>query len=468
MTDPTPAAAAGTSGTLSFAEFNEPALESGNYTVSVSQTVSCTAAQGNGTAFSEAFTASLAFTVAGARFTLPNGAVAAQYPAAGASGDFAAVLPHVVLADPTLPWQRSSGYAGAPAGGTPYLGQGGVDPKRYPWLALLCFDSADPIPTIVSGTVADLQTPPSGTLSYPGLATLEAGEAATDSCNWTDVPAALFSDIAPSAEDMRWLAHVRTVDTGQAKAGGATGGDATLSYATLVGNRLPNPGGTVTCMLVSLENLSGYLPNSGSGLPAGTKAVRLAVLGSWSFACTTATETFGQWFQNLNRSPATLQIPYATTGTGSLAAVQSALAMGYTAIDHQTRQGAATVSWYRGPLLPFATPPQAVVPAACADGLTRYDPATGLFDVSLSTAWQLGQFLALNNQSFATTLYAWAQQQTATAVAAFEVAALTGTAPAAAGGGGQQQGQPQNQPAALQVFTGTIAPALTSFFSQGT
>lgn len=94
--------------------------------------------------------------------------------------------------------------------------------------------------------------------------------------------------------------------------------------------------------------------------------------------------------------------------------------MGYVAVKHHTRQGADTVSWYRGPLLPFANPSYVQVPISSADALTRYDPQTGMFDVSLAAAWQLGQLLALADKSFSTALYNWKRGETQEAVVDFE------------------------------------------------
>jgi hypothetical protein len=70
------------------------------------------------------------------------------------------------------------------------------------------------------------------------------------------------------------------------------------------------------------------------------------------------------------------------------------------------RQGEKTVSWYRGPLVPLNhdKPKQIQDPVSCADELLRYDPNTGLFDVTYAAAWQLGRLLALQNQSFALAL----------------------------------------------------------------
>jgi hypothetical protein len=86
--------------------------------------------------------------------------------------------------------------------------------------------------------------------------------------------------------------------------------------------------------------------------------------------------------------------------------VNAAYARGFTALNHVMRQGETTVSWYRGPLVPLNhdKPKKQQEPVSCADELLRYDPDTGLFDVTYAAAWQLGRLLALQNQSFALAL----------------------------------------------------------------
>jgi hypothetical protein len=84
----------------------------------------------------------------------------------------------------------------------------------------------------------------------------------------------------------------------------------------------------------------------------------------------------------------------------------AALDLGYAPINHTTRQGLRTMSWYRGPLVPLFLPtdPQNFVYSS-ADAALRYDPHTGLMDVSYAAAWQLGRLLGLQNKLFVHALY---------------------------------------------------------------
>ena len=105
--------------------------------------------------------------------------------------------------------------------------------------------------------------------------------------------------------------------------------------------------------------------------------------------------------------------------------VRNAFAMGYLPLGHQLRHGGQTVSWYRGPLAPYAVTTALELPIASADAAARYDPQTGMFDISYGAAWQLGRLLALQNESFAMALYNWRRHVRQTAAIAAEQALMT-------------------------------------------
>ncbi|HET8797505.1 MAG TPA: hypothetical protein VFO89_07455, partial [Thermoanaerobaculia bacterium] len=393
-------------GSIVFYEHFRAPLLSGDYEVTVRQTVQSTDA---GNAFAETFENRATFAVQGARFTLRPEDVQSQFPPPDAQGDFSNVLSHIVLHSRTLPWQRS-------------IGQTADSTILFPWLAVLTFDLEDPIPDLHTGSIADLLPSrlPQGTISYPSL-TLEYGEAESDPILYIDVAIELFTTIVPRQRDLPWLAHGRVISLENAgRKGDRADGALPTEFSVVVSNRLPKPGNQTAIFLVSLESMAAYLPDSGSALTPGSTAIRLAVLASWSFGCVPRGETFGAYLTHLNRQPGTPQIPYEPSGETRIPEVERALAMGYAAFDHFTRQGAATVSWYRGPLLPFTNPVDIEVPISSSDALTHYDPATGMFDLSLGTAWQIGQLLALADKDFAQLLYSWKRTQTREAVVAFE------------------------------------------------
>jgi len=394
-----------------FYDFFQPPLESGDYVVAVRHRVwGGTGAQ----AFDETFCGNVTFAVQGARFSIPPSYVQGVFPPPGAQGEYGNVLPHVVFSARTLPWQRDLGIAPPPPGAE----EDAPASIEYPWLGILVFDEGDPIPGTVQGTLRDLLSPPSGVASYPGL-TLEYGEAPADPVTYVDVPAALFAAIAPGSDELRWLAGSRVVSQEVLAARPMDEVDTPTGDAALVvGNRLAREGARTTAMLVSLEDMGDYLPDR-AGPPAGTTAVRLAVLNAWSFSSVAVPVSFADLLLGVDASPPTLQVPYAATDE-PVPAVRDALSMGYVALPHHTRQGAQLVSWYRGPLLPFAMGGTVSVPVGSQDELTVYDPDSGMMDVSLSSAWQLGRLLALNDLDFSTTLYNWKRGETVAQVNAFE------------------------------------------------
>jgi hypothetical protein len=346
------------------------------------------------------------------------------------------------------------------------------------------FGGQDPSRLIVQGTVDDLipgtlgGTLPANAYSVfsyllepeyagktkppidPGVGIL-----ATDAVRYLDVPCTLFNAIAPSIADLEMSAHVRAVEMDAKPIAADATVDARQQYAVVIGNRLPEslpqggggnslpPPGTNVAMLVSYEALQfalrghqagSYYDTSVASLSNGV--VRLAVLYQWRFTSWQDTSfEFEMLLKALNgRNSAAgnaavdvpnpmLRLPSPPVFSGetdSQTIVQDMLSSGYLPYQHLTRVTpeadptgtAQTVSWYRGPLIPFG----AFVPAIAflstadpvtgeplifsADQLLRFDPNVGMYDVSYAAAWQLGQLLALYNKDFSVALYRWKQQ----------------------------------------------------------
>ena len=113
-----------------------------------------------------------------------------------------------------------------------------------------------------------------------------------------------------------------------------------------------------------------------------------------------------------------------------------ALKMGYTGLNHELRGGGRTVSWYRGPLLPSAKRGRVLKgPVTSPDAVTRFDPETGLLDMSYAAAWQLGRLLALQDKAFATALYLWKRKNEKTLAARIDEKISSGFFDAVRGAG---------------------------------
>ncbi len=86
------------------------------------------------------------------------------------------------------------------------------------------------------------------------------------------------------------------------------------------------------------------------------------------------------------------------------------LQLGFVPVRHRLRAQGKTISWYRGPLVPFAPEPfdaTALLNVKNADELVRYHQSTGMFEVSYAAAWELGRLLALRSKKFSTALFNW-------------------------------------------------------------
>jgi hypothetical protein len=126
--------------------------------------------------------------------------------------------------------------------------------------------------------------------------------------------------------------------------------------------------------------------------------------------------------------------PDGSSSPSPVGPAADAIELGYVPMQHVTRTGATTASWYRGPLLPyplgsdpnralqfFRTQQGSTVPVVFdADTLVRFDPSTGLFDVTYAAAWQLGRLLALQDKSFSISLYQWKRANASAAANALE------------------------------------------------
>jgi hypothetical protein len=463
---------------VTFIQHRIPGLEAGEYTLDVSQRVADSAGKpiDDGSLHN-----TYSFAVLGDRFRIANppDVLFGVYPADNDSGEFSAVLPHVVFSKPTFPWTRY------PTKELPHdkLTQPGsdVDADVPAWLAVLLLDEDDlPVPDAgarpptmattygpKAATIRDLLPnglDPKSTLEddrcsyFHGLdaghlnTAMDVGDALTDPIQVLDLPLSLFWQIAPSVADLKLLAHVRQVslfnkptNTGArqvrrrksdkrivrisaaAAAAGADPGEPVGEFAIVVGNRFPQTGKRAHAFLVSLEHLEDLLPASDGTPPKSDAAkayhrIRLAVLKSWSFFSYGSPATFrdrllglnGRNAQNKNEPDAgvtTLRLP---PYQGSNPVAVNAIAMGYVPLNHDLRttdndgKGEQTVSWYRGPLVPYPVAKARVaLPIASPDQALMFDPTTGLFDASYAAAWTLGRMLALQDKAFSVALYGW-------------------------------------------------------------
>lgn len=413
---------------VTFIQYDEPALRPGEYAITASQTTNQATHD-----FPGSFQAERRFAVAGERFSFDPSELSAVYPPDLAVGEISGVLPHVLFNRRTLPWERTSVRA---------------DPSA-PWLTILLFDDGtQPIPqkrtakeliaigttiTVTGSSLTGVGAMPVGYASYPAINPLDYGESPDDECMTIDVDAAVFSAIAPTPVDLPLLGHIRETDTVNVQ----DTAEQTASVAVVIGNRVPADNTTAHAFLVSLEHMDALLPDD-QGHPApglaGVTTVRLLTYRWWSFTASTEGASFAALLEGVNAVPpgqygplSSLQLPFSgprptatdiqqamdaqqagTVSAGEATTLaHNAFALGYVPLGHRLRHGGQTVSWYRGALAPLPVTATVQTPISCPDAASRYNPQTGMFDVSYAAAWQLGQLLGLQNRSFAVALYDW-------------------------------------------------------------
>lgn len=357
---------------IEFIQNHLPAVEGGKYDITIEQSISV---GGKALAGSPFRSAPRSFVVTGDRFSLKPDDFYNVFPPESSLGDHSNVLPHVVLTRSTLPWERGSG-AGAGA----------------PWLALLLFEETEkPEPQVL--TLGQLRQTSASQAAFPSI-TLESDQTDDDRVTVIDVKASVLQNILPTGADLSYLAHVRQ---GTDAAGQPTGDE----LSVVICNRLPVNGGISTVHLVSLE--SRYKGDAFDLQGAqGDGLVRLVSLKSWSFACLDEQQSFKGLLTKVDHDPGTLRLP----DNGSQAASKY-LDRGFVPVPHSLRGGEKTVSFYHGPLSPGAHTSDVPLPARAGDGLLRFDPAIGMFDVSYAAAWELGRLLALQSKQFSVGLYNW-------------------------------------------------------------
>ncbi|MFF8451137.1 hypothetical protein ACF06Q_26100 [Streptomyces leeuwenhoekii] len=375
---------------LSWHEGWTPGLPAGTYRIDVEHTVK------GDRDVSGTFDGKQSFTVAGRRFSLEPDLVRAACPAAGAHGDFRTVLPHVVLHQAHLPWERRLG----PTAGS-----------DCPWMALLVTRDGE-LPRNADTGRATTERPVADLLSgrgddgvlLPDLAKEDGVPIGPATCLTLDVPAAAFTALTPRLAELPYLVHAQ-------RAPGARPGTYD-DTAVVLANRLPREAGPYSTYLVSLEGFAGHL---GGTLPAEVKgkpltAVRLVVLWSASFTVTTTragsfTTTAETVAENTRACP-TLRLPVPdVSNRPAPEAVAVRLRRGYVPVLHRLPTGTVSYAWYRGPLTPVRAAPVPEDPEPCDEAsVTIYRRREGVFDISYAAAFALGRTVALSSPELTRTL----------------------------------------------------------------
>lgn len=358
---------------LKFYDRHVPTVRSGVYRLQVTQNLTYGTTVGF-TTVSEP----LDFCFEGPQFTLPPNTISSVFPAVNANGDFAAVLPHMILKPASLPWERKSGSDVA-----------------APWLVLLVLDSTE-----MQRVTVDKKK-----LSALPSQIDAAHELAPDGAD-TLIPVISFSgedakEFLPKQDELPWLAHVRA------------SADAP-EVAVIVAARRPSPSSVNHVFLVSVEN------RYKDGLDVAEQ-MTFPVLHRWSFACQ-AEHAHG--FASLladavDRSSIAAELALPVETDDPLEAER--YAQGLLPMRLNGQFGQTIPAWYHGPLRPrAASSKQADVqthvttdtsddplPVRRASDLTSTDTAFDMPQSGYAAAWELGRLIALQHSDIATSIYAW-------------------------------------------------------------
>ncbi|RJQ83880.1 hypothetical protein [Amycolatopsis panacis] len=358
------------------------------------------------------------FEVRAPQFQLAPATVHAVNPFPDSVGALDRTLAHITLRGRTLPWART------------------LDPDdildtgpalaRPPWLALVVFAAGelpgDPEATgqTETMTVEDLLWPstPDPSVVRPRISRHQVVGDPSRPVETIVVPGGVFAEVCPRQDELRYLAHVRTVH-----ADALLRGEDPIpgEFATLFASRLPNTaGGRHVAHLVSLEGCLDALDTAGSDGGAGD--VRLASLHHWSFdalpsgAVGFAERVHDLLFDDDHGAAARdllLRMPHAQPEPGSDDATRRAaerLDQGWVPLPYQVASGEETFAWYRGPFTARPARPPAGLSEdawAAAEGLLVYDEHRGMFDTTWASAWSVGRAIALADDDFAARLNAW-------------------------------------------------------------
>jgi hypothetical protein len=398
------------------------------YTISVNQHVQAK------TGPALPLTSSQDFNIDAPQYTLPDSEIHIIYPPQGNAAP-SNILPHVVLNNPHLPWER----------------QGSVKDtdtrNMVPWMALLSFTrdeltlpaaqlkgSARIFPVDVDQTItlavsltmaqffdATLQSQVITPIAQPS--TLDD----TIAIDFIFVPTDLFikhittyqadgtpdsAQTYPDVDRYKFLAHTRTVNTtGMADAGINDDG----IFSVVVSHRTgpwaiasPVP---LLAHLISIEGVDLNLP-----WPLPSKLyVAVCSLYSWTFQSLPPQSTdIADAFTELGETMAPLSVPTAmyqpllNSNEAVNQRVGKRLQDGYTLTRYRVQTGEETVAMFRGPFTPTITQHpigdalnyQSTFPT----DLQIIDKELGIMDISYSCAWQLGKTLGIADQPFAAAL----------------------------------------------------------------
>ncbi|EAQ91830.1 hypothetical protein CHGG_00065 [Chaetomium globosum CBS 148.51] len=407
--------------------FWAPGLEAGPvHTIVATQTV-----KAPGSADDLVLVSEQDFYVDAPQFSLPEGSVYSCYPPSGYPEDHR-ILPHVVLSDPHLPWERR---------GSPKDDALGDKRNKVPWLALFTFtqDELRLAPDALGGFQFK-QTPTLAvnmtveqlwditTANSPVQKTPEWNPDVIKSAKGDfifmkpDLFKSLFSTFGddnkrevpatPATTKYKYLAHVRNINTtGMAVAGVEDVGIFSVVVGSRSGPLVNEAPVSVSVHLVSIEGVEDM-----KAFPDNKPLMALCSLHSWNYTVNPpGMLNVHDAFVHLGTAPLGLNLLRAPDATIEAVSKMSdkvsprlaeRLKDGYSLVKYRVQTGEETVALYRSPFTPTVVAPLPHRNRCSNSGqdLQILDREVGIMDVTYSVAWQVGRLLALGDQGFTAAL----------------------------------------------------------------
>ncbi|KAI1817182.1 hypothetical protein GGS20DRAFT_582688 [Poronia punctata] len=401
----------------------KPALPAGDYSINVEQTVERTSSD------YLKFKSTHGFSVIAPQVSLPVGSVYSVYPPQGHS-DTVDILPHVVLNDPHLPWERTAAKEELPDDSR----------NKVPWLALLVFTQDElrvsdsvladtfggkgqsdttlaihsSIAEVKSGSQAGVLASPLGDLGLADDTNLDVvciepklfTALVTKYQDGTATPSE--GQMNPDISRYRFLSHVRNINmTGMAGIETQEDGLFSIVVSHRVGPLHTTQPTTMVAHLVSIEGVESM------SLPLTAEHVVLCSLHSWTYNSLPATSlTPFDLFTHVGKTLDVLRAPDSVInklGDDDISKrIASRLRDGYTMTKYRMRTGEVTAAITRGPFTPTTVPHPVSDDwkgiSNSGDNFQILDRELGIMDISYSVAWNLGKAMAIADQNFSAAL----------------------------------------------------------------
>lgn len=341
-----------------------PGLPAGRYKLQIKEAISSVAEAGTENA-------EQLFDVECNPYTLNPAEIIHCWPAPDSCGDMGEILPFLCFRRSTYPWERR------------------IDPKNpeVPWIALCVLTEGDDV-TEKTIPLQEWVTEQKNLRPHTCFQ-LRSKEEGDQLCTVLEMSGKQAARILPERKALNLTAHVRISENNMERRDASSSED---RFSCVIGSRFPTAAQEETIYTVHLVSLEG-MPEEENV----SSDIRLLSLYRWKFTNNSANRTFAGLIKELKVKAL---LKDSTAGN-------PATALGYLPFAHLLRNGGRTVSWYRGPLLPFASK-QAIQPIAeDSDGYLRYDSDNGMLDCSYAAAWQMGKLLACQNRAFQEQLMDW-------------------------------------------------------------